>query len=71
MTDVAVKERLSMVAWMIDRYDVLRIAISRRSAIVLSADAILVTATIFLFGQYRGTDIFVRFVPQGQSLSPC
>jgi len=47
------KERLSMLTWMIDRYDVLRVAISRRAAIVLSADAILVTATIFLFGQYH------------------
>lgn len=53
MTDSDVKERLSMLTWMIDRYDVLRVAISRRAAIVLSADAILVTATIFLFGQYH------------------
>ncbi len=55
MTEGDVKERLSMLTWMIDRYDVLRVAISRRAAIVLSADAILVTATIFLFGQYHGS----------------
>ncbi len=48
-----VKDRLSILTWMIDRYDVLRVAIARRAAIVLSADAILVTATIFLFGQYH------------------
>lgn len=42
-----------MLTWLIDRYDVLRVAISRRAAIVLSADAILVTATIFLFSQYH------------------
>lgn len=55
MTDVDIKERLSMFTWMIDRYDVLRVAISRRAAIVLSADAILVTATIFLFGQFHSS----------------
>ena len=55
MTEGDVKERLSMLTWMIDRYDVLRVAISRRAAIVLSADAILVTATIFLFGQYHSS----------------
>ncbi len=55
MTEGDIKERLSMLTWMIDRYDVLRVAISRRAAIVLSADAILVTATIFLFGQYHSS----------------
>lgn len=55
MTEAGIKEKLSMLTWMIDRYDVLRVAISRRAAIVLSADAILVTATIFLFGQYHGS----------------
>ncbi|MEE8483813.1 MAG: hypothetical protein V3S46_04365 [Nitrospinota bacterium] len=51
---MAEKDRLSMLTWLIDRYDVLRVAISRRAAIVLSADAILVTATVFLFGKFLG-----------------
>ena len=46
------KERFATLTWLIDRYDVLRVAISRRAAIVLSADAILVTATIFIFGKF-------------------
>jgi len=48
------KERFATLTWLIDRYDVLRVAISRRAAIVLSADAILVTATIFIFGKFAG-----------------
>jgi hypothetical protein len=54
MDEKEVEAKLSKLTWLIDRYDVLRVAISRRAAIVLSADAILVTATIFIFGKFAG-----------------
>ena len=52
MEDKNYAEKYANITWLIDRYDVLRVAISRRAAIVMSADAVLVTATLFLFGRF-------------------
>ncbi|MDH5543661.1 MAG: hypothetical protein OEY64_11935 [Nitrospinota bacterium] len=52
MAENIYKEKFETLTWLIDRYDVLRVAISRRAAIVMSADAVLVTATLFLFGRF-------------------
>lgn len=46
------KDRFKLICWLIVRYDNLRGSIANRAAIVLSADAILLTATVLFLEKF-------------------
>ncbi|MBP1639496.1 MAG: hypothetical protein H6Q17_1079 [Bacteroidetes bacterium] len=51
MNENIVKEKYTLVCWLINRFDTSRSSISNRAAIVLSADAILLTANVLAIQQ--------------------